>query len=145
MDFKVGDIVRVRDDLIAGELYGTLYYAIYSKGRGTFFHENMEKYKGKKYEVIKYTSFNNTYRLRDCGDWDFSEEMLEPVKEPPHKLIKKLLELQEELEAFEHDDNISISNIAASLEYIIKKIKVEEIIIDESMARQGIMTLTFEE
>lgn len=67
MKFKVGDKVRVRKDLIAGKHYG--------KDNLSFVYD-MEKYKGKQFEIIKTSSCD--YKL-DNSNYYFNDDMLEPV------------------------------------------------------------------
>ena len=71
MNFKVGDKVRIKNDLIVGEYYGGIYFA-----------PKMEKYKGqigiiksvnKQIEYYKILINNNTDSLK----WNWSDEMLE--------------------------------------------------------------------
>ena len=74
MDFKVGDKVRIREDLIANKDYGKEEFV-----------PSMEKYKGKigkikdKYEIGGYDVLidNDIESL----DWFWSDEMLEPYDE----------------------------------------------------------------
>lgn len=73
--FKVGDKVRVRDDLIAGRMYGTL----------TCFND-LKRYSGVKTTVIGVT-MHGSYKLDGCGAYSYSGEMLEPVKEKNTRFI----------------------------------------------------------
>lgn len=67
MKFKVGDKVRVRKDLIAGKCYGEDYLS---------FVDDMEKYKGKQFEIIKTSGCD--YKL-DNSNYYFNDDMLEPA------------------------------------------------------------------
>lgn len=67
MNFKVGDKVRVRKDLIVGKCYGE---------DNLSFVYDMEKYKGKQFEIIKTSSCD--YKL-DNSNYYFNDGMLEPV------------------------------------------------------------------
>ena len=67
--YKLGDKVKVREDLICGETYG-----------GELFAKDMMEYKGKITE-IENILYNGEYTLKDCDYWGFTDEMLEPVKE----------------------------------------------------------------
>ena len=67
MNFKVGDKVRVRKDLIAGKSYGE---------DNLSFVDDMEKYKGKQFEIIKTSSCD--YKL-DNSNYYFNDDMLEPA------------------------------------------------------------------
>lgn len=71
MRFKVGDKVRVREDLVVNEWYGLCYFA-----------RDMEKFKGKVFtikEVFDY--YAETYHLAGGEDWEWTDSMLEPVEE----------------------------------------------------------------
>ena len=65
MKFKVGDKVRVREDLEVGKDYGN-YDVV----------EDMKKYKGKEFIINEV--WRNCYRLKDIG-YCWTDEMLEPV------------------------------------------------------------------
>lgn len=67
MKFKVGDKVRVRKDLIAGKCYGE---------DDLSFVDDMEKFKGKQFEIIKTSGCD--YKLDD-SNYYFNDDMLEPV------------------------------------------------------------------
>lgn len=67
MRFKVGDKVRVRKDLIAGKCYGE---------DNLSFVDDMEKYKGKQFEIIKMSGCD--YEL-DNSNYYFNDDMLEPA------------------------------------------------------------------
>lgn len=69
--YKVGDEVKLREDLICGEDYGI-----------ETFVDEMEKYKGKITQIKKVFS-DGEYWLKDCNGWWFTDEMLEPVLENP--------------------------------------------------------------
>ena len=65
MKYKVGDKVKIREDLIVGNDYG-------SDG----FVEEMEQYKGKTATITG--AFMSKYDIDiDDGDWSWTDEMLE--------------------------------------------------------------------
>ena len=67
MKYKVGDKVRVREDLIAGELYGKDIFA-----------SEMISFKGQTVTIKKIQ--NNKYLIEeDLEDWYWTEEMFLPV------------------------------------------------------------------
>lgn len=69
MKFKVGDLVRVREDLRYGEHY-----------KNIFFDKDMEVFKGYNAEIAEITKTYN-YRLNiDNGYSVWTDEMLEPVE-----------------------------------------------------------------
>lgn len=65
--YKVGDKVKVREDLVRGKNYGI-----------ETFVDRLEKYKGKITEIENIFE-NGEYTLVDCDYWAFTDEMLEPV------------------------------------------------------------------
>ncbi len=65
MNYKVGDKVRVREDLI-NQKYGN-----YS------FIDDMNQYKGKEFVVKRVDTYACAYRLFDTNNWIFTDEMLE--------------------------------------------------------------------
>lgn len=67
MKYKVGDKVKIREDLIVGNDYG-------SDG----FVEEMEQYKGKTATITG--AFMGKYDIDiDDGDWSWTDEMLEDI------------------------------------------------------------------
>ena len=79
--FKVGDLVRVREDLSEGD--GEKEY------NGVSFVSDMKQYRGKIYEIGRISEISFTrvsYFLKDkegylggeCG-WFFEQSMLEPI------------------------------------------------------------------
>ena len=68
MRFKVGDTVRVREDLEVGKDYG-----------GQRFTEDMNKYKGEIATISYINEFYKLYIGNPC--WYWTDEMLEPVEE----------------------------------------------------------------
>ena len=66
MKFKIGDKVRVRDDLVIDEFYGYCTFV-----------SDMESYKGKVYAVEEVRGYY--YLLDGTFCWGFTDEMLEPA------------------------------------------------------------------
>lgn len=94
MKFKVGDKVRVKQDLKSGSHYGGLY-----------FNDEMEKYCGKEFEIITLNEETKIYYLSLDGTneasslntyWGFSGEMLKVLK--PKKATAKDEKFQELLD-----------------------------------------------
>lgn len=81
MKFKVGDKVRVRDDLVAYKTYG-------NSNNWLFFNVDMEKFRGKSFVVRSVVG--KVYFLEGTGCWAFNDEMLEPVIEP--KVVENPME-----------------------------------------------------
>lgn len=73
MKFKVGQKVRVKEDLVVGRMYGEYRFTA-----------AMAKYRGKTYSISDIV--DDYYCLKECknmtGDfhWKFTDEMLETVK-----------------------------------------------------------------
>lgn len=74
MDYKVGDKVKVKSDLIGGKFYNAVYF-------GT----SMVKFCGKEYTISEYRNDRNI--ILEWNDFDYdrkrSNEMLEPVDIKP--------------------------------------------------------------
>lgn len=81
MNFKVGDKVRVRDDLVAYKTYG-------NSNNWLFFNVGMEEFRGKNFVVSSVVG--KVYCLKGICDWVFNDEMLEPVIEP--KVVENPME-----------------------------------------------------
>ena len=87
MKYKVGDKVRVREDLINNQEYG-----------GEVFVSYMKKYKGKEFGIRN--AWDGGYKLHNINDFVFTDEMLE---EPAHKeenfddIIKEIEDYQERI------------------------------------------------
>ena len=68
--FRVGDKVRVREDLEAGKRYGRQVFV-----------DSMKRYRGEVTEVV--SAWNDGYHLSVGGwFWEFTDEMLEPIEDP---------------------------------------------------------------
>lgn len=75
MKFKVGDKVRVRDDLVGGVTYDGIYFGFC-----------MEPFRGKEFIVTNIA--NGSYYLNDGRDYTYHESMLEPIIDyPMEKLV----------------------------------------------------------
>lgn len=76
--FQVGDVVRVRDDLVGGE-----HYVMISGGSNyeTFFNPKMEKYRGVE-SVVTQVDYSG-YSLKGIPGWVFSDTMLDSEELTP--------------------------------------------------------------
>ncbi len=74
MEYKVGDKVRVRSDLVVNEEYG-----------GETFEKPMERFSGKivtisATECSSFVNYKCEHHIKeDVDEWYFSNEMLEPL------------------------------------------------------------------
>ena len=84
MKYKVGDKVRVRQDLEPGNFYGRIYYV-----------SDMNKFKAM--ECVVTNIYDGTYNINDF-EYGFSAEMLEPVDDLLEYALEKLGMTKEELE-----------------------------------------------
>ena len=77
-NLKVGDKVKIKQDLVFGEFYNNCVY-----------HVSMEKYAGKVATITTVFHDSETevnYKLDiDLGEWFWDSEMIEPVEEVEHK------------------------------------------------------------
>lgn len=106
MKFKVGDLVRVRDDLVVGRKYGSDKF-IY----------DMEQYKGKITTIIKVFS-DGTYLIKYCDWWNWADEMLEKANIDDY--IKQFLD--ENKEVFKnYDINFSVTPKPQILDEVEKR------------------------
>lgn len=74
--YKVGDVVKVKKDLVVGEHYGNQAFV-----------DSMCRYRGNFYYIKKHSSCG--YYLDSIDIWEFTNEMLEPVKILGGKDMKK--------------------------------------------------------
>ena len=70
MKYKVGDKVRLREELRQGAKYN-----------GILFTFEMEKFKEKIGTIDCINEIENTYKIEEFYDCWYSEEMLEPIGE----------------------------------------------------------------
>lgn len=101
MKYKVGDEVRVREDLEVGKDYGNYYVVV----------EDMKEYKGK--EFIIHEVWRNCYRLKDIGYY-WTDEMLEPIeKENKNMNIQELTqEYKNKMDALMEEYKDKIKEVA---------------------------------
>ena len=110
MKFKVGDEVRVREDLEVGKDYGNYYVVV----------EDMKEYKGK--EFIIHEVWRNCYRLKDIGYY-WTDEMLEPIEREKNNMnIEELnLEYKNKMDALMEEYRDKVKEIADEEEPFIKE------------------------
>ena len=84
MKYKIGDKVKVRKDLVPGNLYGRVYYS-----------SDMNKFKAM--ECVVTNIYDGTYNINN-SEYGFSDEMLEPVDDLLEYALEKLGMTKEELE-----------------------------------------------
>ena len=111
MKYKVGDKVRVKEDLEVGKDYG--YHDVV---------EDMEKYKGKEFIINEVR--RNYYRLKDENWYSWTDEMLEPVEEggKDNMNIEQLnLEYKNKMDALMEEYKEKIKEATKKEEPFIKK------------------------
>ena len=69
--YKVGDKVRVREDLKVGEIYGREIFA-----------QHMSSFRGKTVEIDDVWNSGGYNLKEDDENWLFTDEMLEPIEDP---------------------------------------------------------------
>lgn len=94
MDFKVGEMVRVKEGLPCGA-----HYINKATGNRTMnFHLEMKRYCGKLAVIhrVDSLSYGKEYRLltqeRERMDWIWTNEFLEPVEVKQNSQAKRLLD-----------------------------------------------------
>ena len=83
--FKVGDHVRVRNDLIGGYYYFGQYpngcsfenIPLERADLPVYFNSSMNIFKGMEFVIT--AAYTATYNLKDVGTWQFNDQMLEPA------------------------------------------------------------------
>ena len=80
MKYKVGDKVKVRSDLKVGKIYGN-----------QIFVKEMKKYRGRDATILE--EHSNFYNIEEDKDenWDWAEEMFEPVVEMSVEELLKII------------------------------------------------------
>ena len=106
MKFKVGELVRVRKNLVVGRTYGT----------DTFVKE-MKNHKGKIFNIIKITK-SGKYYLEGCGWYCFTDEMLEEAN--PNDFIKQFLDKNKKVFK-KFDVNFSVTPKSQILDQVEKR------------------------
>lgn len=79
MKYKVGDRVIVRTDLIGGRCYP---FSDPSYEEELYFAHEMEKFRGREYEIVAIGCEQITYRLslgEEASRWVFNDAMLMPA------------------------------------------------------------------
>ena len=111
MKFKVGDKVRVREDLEVGKDYG--HYNVV---------EDMKKYEGKEFIIDEVR--RNYYRLKDENWFCWTDEMLELVEEgeKDNMNIEKLNEeYKNKMDALMEEYKAKVKEVTKKEEPFIKK------------------------
>ena len=110
MKFKVGDKVRVKEDLEVGKNYG--HYNVV---------EDMEKYKGKEF-IINEVS-RSYYRLKNENWYCWTDEMLEPIEREKNNMnIEELnLEYKNKMDKLMEEYKAKVKEATKKEEPFIKK------------------------
>ena len=133
MKYKVGDKVKVREDLEVDKRYGT-----------EEFIEEMEEYKGK-IVTIDTVNEDDYYIEEDKQSWSWTEEMLEDVEEEntiseemtigqvidnlinnTDIIIKNLTKLTEECQKVNEDLKTKIKNKQSEIDFLKGQLSVYE-------------------
>ena len=125
MKYKVGDKVKVREDLEVDKRYGT-----------EEFIEEMEEYKGK-IVTIDTVNEDDYYIEEDKQSWSWTEEMLEDeemiigqvidnLMNNPDIIIKNLTKLTEECQKVNEDLKIKLKNKQSEVDFLKGQISVYE-------------------
>lgn len=114
MKYKVGDKVRVRDDLVVDEKYGDLRLT-----------KSMERFKGQIVTIEEVREEDRTrYNLKEDDDkfW-WSTEMLEPIEEKSKKMnIEELnLEYKTKMDALMEEYKTKVKEVTKKEEPFIKE------------------------
>ena len=128
MDYKIGDKVRVRSDLVVGDDYKSTTWGEVE------FTEKMDKFSWQIVSISEIDTSDNTFKIEQCFDW-FADTMVEPVVITPLSKRPKY-----EWYAIDQDGTKFESNAIwwRSLEEIKKEIeeRKESIKRDESLLRR---------
>ena len=128
MKYKVGDKVKVKEDLEIGETYGGLTFSV-----------QMREYRGQ-IVTIK-TADDDSYQIEeDELNWYWTEEMLEDVEEEkmtigqvidnlmnnPDIIIKNSTKLTEECQKVNEDLKVELKNKQSEIDFLKGQISVYE-------------------
>lgn len=127
MKYKVGDKVKVREDLEVDKRYGT-----------EEFIEKMEEYKGK-IVTIDTVNEDDYYIEEDKQTWSWTEEMLEDSEEEisledflntlwknPEIIINKFSNMYKECEKVNEDLKTKLKNKQSEIDFLKGQISVYE-------------------
>ena len=127
MKYKVGDKVKVREDLEIGKSYDKKVFV-----------DDMEKYKGQ-IVTIKVVGDDN-YRIEeDNQDWWWTDEMLEDIEEEmnledflnalwknPEIIINKFSNMYEECKKVNEDLKTKLKNKQSEIDFLRGQVSVYE-------------------
>lgn len=129
MKYKVGDIVRIRKNLVSGRIYNGIYITI-----------NREPYFGKiaKIKSIEHDSIELYYLDIDNEEYKWTDDMLESVEEKftPKNLKTGMFGITNDGEKFVVVNNylvfqkgisLSIKDLDENLEHIYKNMRIESV------------------
>lgn len=98
MKYKVGDKVKVRNDLVVNETYGD----------GCRFRSDMARYKGQVVTISRVFDVDGFYKIKDdFSNWSWVDEMFEDVVENKKYKIGDKVKIREDLIADEEYGEIN--------------------------------------
>lgn len=137
--YKVGDRVKIREDLKAGETYG-----------GYYFYSSMCQFKGENMTIAQVDDGDDSYLMKENEEW-FSEEMIsrkvrtpkpdvlpvvDGVKKDMEKLIEKMSEkLDDNTKAMKSiGENLNKRTMYDDITIELIKNKIKEVPMEELMS-----------
>ena len=139
MKYKVGDKVKVRENLKTGKTYGKI-----------FFYEQMKEYRGQ-IVTIKVVNDDGYHIEEDKQNWYWSDEMLEDIKEEntiseemtigqvidnlmnnPDIIIKNLTKLTEECQKVNKNLKTKLKSKQAEIDFLKGQLSVYEKFLKET-------------
>lgn len=119
MEFKIGDKVRIKKDLIAEDTRECNYIIFVNK---FFVNKEMTKFAGNTATITQVEEENESYRIDlDEGLWRWTERMFEPLFDEK-TTIKMIKEVKTKLE----NSTENFSKLIKELSLIFKELKENE-------------------
>lgn len=149
-ELKVGDLVRLRDDLVEGKEYGCNYYVknmnfkefkkieeVQSSGEGKIRNNTINYYYTKEMiaEVKRPTKYEIIYKreepILDDKEKEYLSNVIRPFKDKVRCIVKRSVSLEEYITIALKDDNIYLPDFKKNTMYknmeLFKKYTLEEL------------------